>query len=240
MTLRKGRHLVCCSKNVWLCVDSRNLAHVFDAENTSINSILSRAAVGRMARWCYELRCYPNLKLQHIPGTENTFADVLSRLHPDRNILKTEEDKYKRDEPSNKICSIQILEDTPEQRVAPITELQDPMPLNKQEAVSLQQKYAPSAAWMLAGNFEFCDAETIAASQQLYESDVENELGIYTRQEQPPHLIVNKEGQAWIPSQDEDLICRIMVVGHSAGHRGYIATMESLKDFYWIDKKKKV
>ena len=58
-----------------------------------------------------------------------------------------------------------MLKNTEEQRVAPITELNELVPPNQVEAQRLQQRYEPSAAWMLAGNFEFCDAETIAASQ---------------------------------------------------------------------------
>ena len=93
---------------------------------------------------------------------------------------------------------------------------------------------------MLAGNFEFCDAETIAASQQFHIKDLGTELIASKKQEEEPHLILTNDGKIWIPSADDELICRILVIGHSAGHRGYVATMQSLNNFYFIDKKRRV
>ena len=133
-----------------------------------------------------------------------------------------------------------MLEDTEEQRVAPITELNELVPPNQVEAQRLQQRYEPSAAWMIAGNFEFCDAETIAASQQFHIKDLGTELIASRKQEEEPHLILTNDGKIWIPSADDELICRILVIGHSAGHRGYVATMQSLNNFYFIDKKRRV
>jgi hypothetical protein len=73
---RKWEHMLFREKGFRVFTDHRNLQYIFDPKSRSTN--VTKSGAERLERWAMALRAH-NYVIEHIKGTDNVWADLLSR-----------------------------------------------------------------------------------------------------------------------------------------------------------------
>jgi hypothetical protein len=209
-SLKEFRYQLTTSKGFRLFTDHANLVTLFRPE--ALNPGLPAAAMDKVYRWLFALGQHRVISMQHLPGSRNLWADLLSRwAHPTYRNLETPDVVIKR------VLALKA-------RLVPET---------PNEFLNLQ--FDPHHS-----NFDFPTLDqlcAIHASSSM--SDVEQQFLLDNKNKVSlDNDIVRFENRIMVPMCERVLILSILIHGHDSacGHCSIVNTTKKIKDlFFWID-----
>ncbi|OWZ22169.1 hypothetical protein PHMEG_0003164, partial [Phytophthora megakarya] len=237
-------HLLLRPQGFRLFCDHRNLIYVF-APSKEVKKHIR----GKLLRWAVKLMEY-RYHIEHIEGTNNVWADMVSRWagnHQDQVTLRAmvlRKRGRREEERTQQFRRKQRRgeeERTSKTRTVRCDGEADRTPATRRTRKKLrtkcdeQQEAARTAAIRPFDdpNFSWPTLQDILRAQEQFRSTMPSNFLAASGSCEGWY----RKGKLWIPAKDTSLLQRLMIVAHcgAQGHRGRAAMMEQLSRHFYVD-----